>query len=91
MTFDSDRQRALLFGGRGGAALTGDTWEWDGSAWTHVDDVGLPTRELHGLGYAPDRNRAVVFGGSGANGTLADTWERATRCITRKRWAGSVQ
>src|SRR5262249_15235538 len=37
MTYDSGRQRTVLFGGRVGGecgALLNDTWEWNGTAWT---------------------------------------------------------
>jgi len=35
MTFDLQRGRCVLFGGETGQATQlGDTWEWDGAAWT---------------------------------------------------------
>jgi len=45
MTFDSKRGRTVLFGGVGaGGALFGDTWEWDGSFWTQMDNIGPAPR-----------------------------------------------
>jgi len=36
--YDPQRQRLVLFGGGdpGGSALLADTWEFDGTTWTHV-------------------------------------------------------
>jgi hypothetical protein len=42
MTYDAKRRRIVLFGGHllgagdGAADVFGDTWEWDGSAWTEA-------------------------------------------------------
>ena len=76
MAFDSNQQHTVLFGGRSSGGLTGDTWQWDGTAWTQVEDTGPPVRESHAMVYAADRNRAVLFGGDGVSLTaLSDTWE----------------
>jgi hypothetical protein len=77
MAFDSNQQRTLLFGGSSDSGeLNGDTWQWDGTAWTQVEDTGPPVRQSHAMAYAADRNRTVLFGGSDASGTvLNDTWE----------------
>jgi hypothetical protein len=76
MAFDSDQQRTVLFGGVASSGATGDTWQWDGTAWTQVEDTGPPVRELHGMVYAADRKRTVLFGGEAGSGTrLSDTWE----------------
>jgi hypothetical protein len=43
MSWDSARQRAVLFGGVGGvtsALAFGDTWEWDGDTWTEETTFG---------------------------------------------------
>jgi hypothetical protein len=41
LVYDPLRRRTVLFGGRS-AAFThfGDTWEWDGAAWTFVPAMG---------------------------------------------------
>jgi hypothetical protein len=77
MSFDSNQQRTLLFGGSSdGGGLNGDTWQWDGTAWTQVEDTGPPPRQGHAMVYAADRNRTVLYGGSDGSGTvLSDTWE----------------
>lgn len=45
MSFDSTRNRVVLFGGVGGPTFAsglalGDTWEWDGTAWTEEANFG---------------------------------------------------
>lgn len=76
MTFDSVRQRVLLFGGQAaGGALRDDTWEWDGATWTQRAPTRVPPARA-GLGLAFDarRGRAVLFGGVNQQ-SLDDTWE----------------
>jgi hypothetical protein len=79
MAFDSQRGRALLFGGfDGNSSSLADTWQWDGSLWTQLAPVTSPTaRDAHALAYDSVRDRVVLFGGSGGvSGTvLGDTWE----------------
>jgi len=43
MAFDSTRNRVVLFGGVAGVTASlafGDTWEWDGTAWTEEANFG---------------------------------------------------
>ena len=41
MAYDEARQRVVLFGGIGKPGETlGDTWEWDGQAWSQRADAG---------------------------------------------------
>jgi hypothetical protein len=60
--------------------FVGDTWAWNGSEWTQIQDTG-PLRTAHGMVYDNSRDCLVVFGGisRAANGidlaTLKDTWE----------------
>lgn len=80
MTFDSARQRTVLFGGAtsgdNGQPL-GDTWEWDGSDWSQVDDGGPSSRAAHAMAYDSVRSRLVLFGGVDLSRVgLSDTWER---------------
>ena len=81
MTFNSTTQRVVLFGGQGfdpvgRDQLFGDTWAWDGGAWTQFDQDG-PVRYAHAMAYDAGRDRLAVFGGIGAtvSGTFGDTWE----------------
>ena len=57
-----------------------ETWEWDGSAWTMVEDTGPPTRE--GFAWTYDSNNTVtILHGGDAGGVagipfqyFSDTW-----------------
>lgn len=79
-SFDSTRNRLVLFGGRGTKWL-GDTWEFDGTTWLLRTPTHSPSpRSNHSLAYDSARARTVLFGGSApaANGSstlLDDTWE----------------
>ena len=84
MVYDEDRERVVLFGGRGSGGFEeiAETWEWDGSRWK---DRSLPAadspprRSFFGMAYHRGRNRTVVFGGFDREATsirlLGDTWE----------------
>lgn len=83
MTYDDSRQRLVLFGGvttgGGGDDTLSDTWEWNGTEWTQVADIGPAPRLGCALAYDTVRQRVVLFGGY--NGTISpptyfdDTWE----------------
>jgi hypothetical protein len=64
-----------LFGGFDGDEQLADTWEWDGEAWTQVEDTGPSARARHALAYDAARARVVLFGGEGAGDLFGDTWE----------------
>jgi hypothetical protein len=75
-TYDSVRQRVVLFGGRSGnQSDLADTWEWDGTNWLARLSLQFPpARSLGALAYDAARQRVVLFGGA-ASGSLQDTWE----------------
>lgn len=77
MTFDSGRQRAILFGGDSNSSLLYDTWEFDGVDWHAIGVPNPPAvRTYHALGYDPVRQRTVLHGGRTLPFvTLHDTWE----------------
>jgi hypothetical protein len=80
LAYDSDRQRVVLFGGQNGApfgqGVLGDTWEYDGLAWTQLaPTVSPPARTFVKMVYDPSRQRMVLFGGYNGTQTVADTWE----------------
>jgi hypothetical protein len=79
MAYDSDRGKVVLFGGASDGTELGDTWEWDGAAWTSVctgpcATGAPPARSGHAMAYDPVHRRAVIFGGEGAGALLDDTW-----------------
>lgn len=81
MALDVERGTIVLFGGRDGQQVFGDTWEYNPASvprWTERQPrVSPPARFGHELTYDPERGTIVLTGGSGASagGTLGDTWE----------------
>jgi len=79
MTFDSTKQRVVLFGGLVANSPVNDTWEWDGQNWTQFADIGPKPRSDHAVAYDSARQRVVLFGGVTKSGSadtwLNDTWE----------------
>ena len=84
----------MLFGGvnsidpllpPGDRVIYGDTWRWDGSAWTKIQDIGPAPRWGHGVASRSQAGRVVLFGGSSVfapaqdpslvPGLRLDTWE----------------
>jgi hypothetical protein len=53
----------------------GDTWIWDGAAWTDVTQPAAPGDRLgHMMAYDPVRAQIVLFGGANGSQRLGDTW-----------------
>jgi hypothetical protein len=68
MTYDSARQRIVIFGGGERSSLSSaylnDTWEWDGTNWTEITPATRPyKRHSHAMAYDPIRQRTVLYGG----------------------------
>lgn len=74
MTYSSDNQRVLLFGGRKGNEIYNDTWQFDGRLWTKLAISGPPARYGHSLSYDPVSKKSYLFGGYGKDGLLNDLW-----------------
>jgi hypothetical protein len=82
MTYDSKRQRSVMFGGKSGKSQLNDTWVYDSKDWSQIATANAPAaRVLPSGAYDSQRDRVVLFGGSifSADGkTLTptyDTWE----------------
>ena len=80
VAYDAGRGVTVLFGGQNSSwALVGDTWEWDGVAWTHRTTATAPSpRAVHAMAYDMARGRVVLFGGAAGTGSGTDndeTWE----------------
>lgn len=103
MTYDSLRDRVVLFG-HGGAS---ETWLWDGASWALSN--GLPTpdpnlcppnctpkfpapRDGEAIAYDSGRGYTVLFGGAAAFtlGALNDTWEWNGSYWTERTVSGPV-
>lgn len=81
IAYDSQRQRAVLFGGFShwdGKQWVYDnsTWEWDGKDWEKVETPMAPSgRVLHAMAYDEAHAKVILYGGQNAGGNLADLWE----------------
>ncbi len=68
MTFDSLRGVTVLFGGGCSTPtwppLCGDTWEWDGVAWSMRSSGGPSPRVGGRMAYDAARQASVLFGGT---------------------------
>ncbi|MEZ5963765.1 MAG: kelch repeat-containing protein [Planctomycetota bacterium] len=74
--YDAARQRTVVFGGHDHRGVSGDTWEWDGIAWTHRRPAHAPpAREDHAMVFDAQRGRVVLFGGRTGGNRFGDTWE----------------
>jgi Galactose oxidase, central domain len=80
LAYDEARKRTVLFGGWSGLqvdpaeAWFGDTWLWDGEAWTQAEDTGPQQRFNHATAYDAARSRIVLFGGRFDLTEFGDTW-----------------
>lgn len=75
MSYDSERKVIVLFGGTRETSpyYWGDTWEYDGTAWTLRSTAGPSARRMAGMAFDNTRNLTVLFGGT--TGTYQnDTW-----------------
>ena len=75
MVYDDARARVVMFGGRAGNRVFGDTWTWDGQHWTQVADIGPAPRSAHAMAFDGRRTRIVLFGGRTEDALAGDTWE----------------
>ena len=86
LTYDSVRQRTVLFGGVGAdisnmALRLNVTWEWDGTNWLQRSTPTAPTfRDSHAAAFDSATNSVILFGGYGGTAqaagsmALSDTW-----------------
>ena len=75
MAYDPNTGTVVLFGGvtQSGTFL-GDTWTWNGQAWTQQTPAASPSPRS-GPGIANDAaGNVVLFGGYNGTTALADTW-----------------
>ncbi len=80
MAYDIARGVTVLFGGYtdpNTGAVSGETWEWNGTTWMQRVVTGPSPRNNHAMVYDAARGVSVLFGGSSGGD---ETWE----------WNGSV-
>src|SRR5215471_113258 len=69
LTYDSDRKITVLLDFVVTAPnAPGPTWEWDGSSWVQVDDMGP---QAGFLVYAPDKHSCLAYSNTGGPRTWA--------------------
>ena len=79
MTYDSLRERTVLFGGFfDPGTFYGDTWEWDGSSWSEAAHFGPGPRFFHQMAF--DGRFVMLFGGlvkeiGGEPYVSGETWD----------------
>jgi hypothetical protein len=71
--------------------IYGDSWRWDGHAWTEVQHIGPGPRWGHGMAFRSDASRIVLVGGSSVfgpaqdaslqAGVMRDTWEHLDQSV----------
>ncbi len=94
MAYDAARNVTVLFGGDAftySGNLLGDTWEWNGFAWTHRPvGGGAGNRKHHAMVYDSDRGVITLVGGQNEvlQAFYGDTWERSGATWTQRALAG---
>jgi hypothetical protein len=71
--------------------IYGDSWRWDGNAWTEVQHIGPAPRWGHCMAFRSDAGRIVLVGGSSVFGpaqdaslqvgVMRDTWEHVDQGV----------
>lgn len=75
MAYDAASGDLLLFGGTGAdGQLLGDTWEFNGSAWTQMNQGGMPALTGASMAYDAELGQVLLFGGLGSSGPQNETW-----------------
>jgi hypothetical protein len=81
IAYDTNRNRAVLFGGVAAwkskdTVYDSSTWEWDGADWHKIETVvAPPARYQHSMAYDETRGTVILYGGQNQHGALADLWE----------------
>jgi len=80
MAFDADHGVVVMFGGRQGRQVLGDTWAWDGSGWFEQHPAHSPSARANAsMAYDAAHHQLLLFGGDalqpmGNQVTAEDTW-----------------
>jgi hypothetical protein len=76
MAYDSTRHVTVAYGGEDSTGqILGDTWEWNGSAWTQSVASGPSARERVAIAFDAAHSKIVLFGGvDGSSSLRGETW-----------------
>ena len=74
MAYDAATHTVVLFGGVGPSGDLGDTWTWNGSAWTASSALGPSPRSDSAMAYDAATRELVLYGGRTSSGIVGDTW-----------------
>lgn len=75
VTYDSDRDVLVLYGGLTAEHEYQDTWEWNGRSWTKFPVEGPGLREGAGMTYDAKNKKTLLFGGAQSGNMMNDLWE----------------
>jgi hypothetical protein len=82
LAYDTQRHRAVLFGGTSSRNASinifeTNTWEWDGQDWYEFRTEIAPSgRSNHAMAFDSDKGKVYLYGGTDRNGKpLSDLWE----------------
>ncbi|HEY8643284.1 MAG TPA: PKD domain-containing protein, partial [Candidatus Dormibacteraeota bacterium] len=66
----------VLFGGRNGSTVLGDTWTWSGGRWLQIYGAGAgsPSARYDASAATDTSNGVVIFGGNSGSALDSDTW-----------------
>jgi cysteine-rich repeat protein len=89
-TYDSTRDRVVLFGGLGlSSTRSNETYVLTGLVWNQVPGAAPPARYGAAFAHDPRTGASVLFGGNDAAGALlGDTWELDDVVWTQNTAAG---
>jgi hypothetical protein len=90
MDYDAGRGVTVLFGGSDGSTSNGETWEWNGTAWTQRVVSGPWPRLRHSMAYDAVRGETVLFGGFILGSYSGETWGLRGACVADFNHSGAV-
>ena len=87
ITFDSERNKMVMFGGVSGGSFVNDTWEYDGTGWSEKNEFQRAI--ITYLAFDNNLNKMLMFGGDGSSSSIDnnEVWEYNT---TEVEFNGSI-
>lgn len=75
VTYDSNRDVLVLYGGLIAEKEYQDTWEWNGETWSQLPVEGPGLRESAAMTYDAKNQKVILFGGAQSGTMMNDLWE----------------